>query len=307
VANRRAFKEHAEAGPKDDQLVRRFVRLCGDEHRLRALFVFTCADRADFESERSEPARWFNIRELYAKALEIFRPKLDHASTLIDAGFAENELTVLRDFGEDFYSGLYRLHAIRFGSHLLRLAGGDRGVRPKVAIIRDGTSTMLAIAARDYRGLAASISGTLWQNRVELQQAHLFSAMNHGLALDFFHLAPGEKPLPQDLPKIVEESICAQRCIAEIDEISMPRIGGGFTLTESRPGQHHLRFETSRDAGGLIYALTYKVFRYLEGNIYALTAHTARGSAYISIYYSLPPSKTLDEARTILEYRFRNS
>jgi hypothetical protein len=45
-------------------------------------------------------------------------------------------------------------------------------------------------------------------------------------------------------------------------------------LTESRPGQHCLRFETSRDAGGLIYALTYKVFRYLEGNIHGLTAHT---------------------------------
>jgi hypothetical protein len=308
VANRRTFKEYAEAGRNDAQLVEEFTRLCRNEQRLRALFAFTCADRAEWESDRSEPVRWWNIRELYAKALETFRPKQDRAGTLKAAGYGEDELTILRDFGEDFFSGLYRLHAIRFGAHLVRLAGGGDAVGPKAAIIRDGTSTMLAVATRDYRGLAASISGALWQSQVELRQAHLFSAMNHGLALDFFHLAPGEKPLRQDLSGIVEDAICAHRHIAESDEAGLPRIDGRFTLTESRPGQHCLRFETtSRDAGGLIYALTYKVFRYLEGNIHGLTAHTARGNAYISIYYSLPAGKALDEARAIVESRFENS
>ena len=259
------------------------------------------------ESDRSEPVRWWNIRELYAKALETFRPKQDRAGTLKAAGYEEDELTILRDFGEDFFSGLYRLHAIRFGAHLVRLSGGGDAVGPKGAIIRDGTSTMLAVATRDYRGLAASISGALWQSQVELRQAHLFSAMNHGLALDFFHIAPGEKPLRQELSGIVEDAIRAHRHTAESDEAGLPRIDGRFTLTESRPGQHCLRFETSRDAGGLIYALTYKVFRYLEGNIHGLTAHTARGNAYISIYYSLPVGKALDEARAIVESRFENS
>ena len=111
--------------------------------------------------------------------------------------------------------------------------------------------TMLAVATLDYRGLAASISGALWQSQVELRQAHLFSTMNHGLALDFFHLAPGKKPLPKDLLGIVEDAILVQRHIAESDEAGLPRIDGRFTLTESRPDQHCLRFETSRDAGGL--------------------------------------------------------
>ena len=307
VANRRTFKEYAEAGRNDAQLVEEFARLCQNEQGLRALFAFTCADRAEWESDRSEPVRWWNIRELYAKALETFRPKQDRAGTLKAAGYGEDELTILRDFGEDFFSGLYRLHAIRFGAHLVRLAGGGDAVGPKATIIRDGTSTMLAVAARDYRGLAASISGALWQSQVELRQAHLFSAMNHGLALDFFHIAPGEKPLRQELSGIVEDAIRAHRHTAESDEAGLPRIDGRFTLTESRPGQHCLRFETSRDAGGLIYALTYKVFRYLEGNIHGLTAHTARGNAYISIYYSLPVGKALDEARAIVESRFENS
>jgi hypothetical protein len=306
IANRRTFKEHAETGRNDAQLVEDFARLCRNEQHLRALFAFTCADRAEWESDRSEPVLWWNIRELFAKALEAFHPKQDRAGTLKAAGYGEDELTILRDFGEDFFSGLYRLHAIRFGAHLVRLAGGAAAGGPKAAIIRDGTSTMLVVATRDYRGLAASISGALWQSRVELRQAHLFSAMNYGLALDFFHLAPGAKPLRQDLTGIIEDAIRAHRHISESDEAGMPPIKGRFMLTESRPGQHCLRFETSHDTGGFIYALTYKVFRYLDGNIHGLTAHTARGNVYISIYYSLPLGKALDEARAIVESRFEN-
>ena len=67
VANRRTFKEYAETGRNDAQLVEDFARLCRNEQRLRALFAFTCADRAEWESDRSEPVRWWNIRELYAK------------------------------------------------------------------------------------------------------------------------------------------------------------------------------------------------------------------------------------------------
>ncbi len=306
VANRRAFKELAEAGRSDTERVEEFARYCGDEQLLRALFVFTCADRAEWESERAEPARWFNIWELYEKGMATFRPRQDRAGSLKAAGYEEDELTILRDIGEDFFSGRYRLHAIRFGAHLVRLAEKDAAVGPKAAIIRDGSSTMLGVATRDYRGLAASISGALWHSQVELRQAHLFSATNHGLALDFFHLALGDKPLPQDLAGIVEEAIEARRHIAADDEAHLPPIDGRFTLIESRAGLHCLRFETARNSGGLIYALTYKVYRYLEGNIYGLTAHTARGNAYISIYCGLPRGRGPEEARAIVEKRFGN-
>ncbi len=304
VENRRAFKVLAESGLNDGEQVAEFARRCGDEQRLRALFVFTCADRAQWESAQAEPVRWWNIRELYSKAVATFRPRQDRSGSLAAAGYGEDELAILRDIGEDFFSGAYRLHAIRFGAHLVRLAGDDDTAGPKAAIIRDGTSTIVGVATRDYRGLAASISGALWQSQVELRQAHLFSAMNHGLALDFFHLAPGALPLRKDLSAIVEEAIRNRRHIADADEASLPPIEGRITLSESRPGLHCLRFETTHDSGGLIYALTYKVFRYLEGNIYALTAHTARDHTYISIYYALPAGRGLEEARAIVKRKF---
>jgi len=50
--------------------------------------------------------------------------------------------------------------------------------------------------------------------------------------------------------------------------------------------------------------LTYKVFRYLEGNIFGLAAHTVRGRIYVSVYLSLPPHLTLDAARAIVTRHF---
>jgi hypothetical protein len=299
VANRRAFKELAETGINDDERAAEFASRCGDAARLRALFVFTCADRAQWETAQAEPVRWWNIRELYAKAMAAFHPRQDRTVKLVAAGYGEDEIAIIRDIGEDFFSGSYGLHAIRFGQHLVRLAAkADAG--PKASIIRDGTSTMLGVAARDYRGLAAVISGALWHGGVELRQAHLFSAMNHGLALDFFHLVSGDAPLRTDLPALVEEAIRSRRHIADADEASLPPIDGQLTVTESRPGLHCLRCETQRASGGLIYALTCKIFRHLGGNIYALTAHPAREHTYVSIHFSLPEGQTLETARGIV-------
>ena len=55
---------------------------------------------------------------------------------------------------------------------------------------------------------------------------------------------------------------------------------------------------------GLIYALTYKMFRHLRGNIFGLTAHVARGRAFISVYHSLPPDLTVEEAQAITAQHF---
>jgi hypothetical protein len=307
VENRRAFKEMALVGVNDAERAAAFARRCGDEQRLRALFVFTCADRAQWESAHAEPVRWFNIRELYGKAMTTFHPRTDGSGSLAAAGFGGDELVILRDIGEDCFSGSYRLHAIRFGAHLVRLAGEGDTAGPKAAILRDGTATMLGVAARDYRGLAASISGALWHSQVELQQAHLFSATFHGLALDFFHLTGGDAALLQTLPAIVEEAIRTRRHIAEADEAALPRIEGRFRLTEARPGLCCLSFETRSKSSGLIYALTYKTFRYLEGNIFALSAHRAREETYISIHHSLPRGRSLEEAREIVAARFASA
>lgn len=305
VAHRRAFKERAEAGLNDARQVEEFVQLCQDEHLLRSLFVFTCADRAEWESEVSDPARWFNNRELYAKAMSRFRPGLDPDHFLRAAGYTPDQLTILKDFGETFFGGVYRPYANRFGAHLLRLAEDPDAADPKVSLLRDGRSTIVGVAARDYRGLAASISGALWHKNIPLRQAHLFSAANHGLALDFFHLAPRDRPLEADTARFVERVIRERSYIARADESNLPRVTGRASLLPWRPGQYCLRFETGEAVSGLIYALTYKVFRHLQGNIFGLAAtHSAREQSYVSIYLSLPPWLPAEEASHIVGRMF---
>ena len=304
VAHRRAFKERAEAGMNDARQVNEFVQLCQDEHLLRSLFVFTSADRVEWESEAAEPTRWFNIRELYVKALRRFRSASDHTRLLRAAGYSAGQLQILRDFGEDFFGGVYRQYANRFGAHLVRMIEEPESAGARASILRDGRSTIIGVAARDYRGLAASISGALWHRHIELRQAHLFSAMNHGLALDFFHLAPRESPLRSDLARFIEEVIAERRYIAESDEANLPRVAGAVWLQEWRPGQFCLRFETSENVDGLIYTLTYKVFRHLRGNIFGLSAHARPGKAYVSVYLSLPPDLTPAEAQTLAGQHF---
>jgi len=305
IRERRTLKRLAEVGMSDADLVKTLADLCGDEQRLRALFVFTHADRAEWESENQEPARWFSIRELYYKAMLGFRPASASGKSLLEAGFSEDDLEVLHGFGSNLVGGAYRRHALRFASRLIRLAADPTYDEPKAAVIRDGGSLILGVASRDFRGLAAIITGSLLTEGIGLTQAHLFSSSRNSLALDFFHLGghPGPDALAE-LPAHVEDAI-RQRVFHPGDAAA----GGGSSensgersLEEWRPGLFCLRFATreQKPVGAIIHALVQTVYRDLRGNVHALKANTARGSTFVSVYHSMPAEVSADEARTIL-------
>ncbi len=305
IANRRAFKERAAAGINPEPVVMEFAELCRDEQLLRSLYVFTCADRAEWDSASQDPARWFLSRELYHKALRQFRPEADPTQSLRTLGFSPEEQAVLRDFGPDFYAGVYRTHAGTFGAHLLNLVEAPRETGPKAMVLRDGGSVMIGVAAADFRGLAACITGALWKAGISLRQAHFFSAMNLHLALDFFHLAPGGATPPgSELMRSLERAIREQHHIAPHNEPDLPQLRGTTSLREWLPGQFCLQHETTHDGSGLIYTLAYKVFRHLEGNIFGLKADAKPNAAYVSIYLSLPTPLSLQAAQQIIRDRF---
>ena len=142
-----------------------------------------------------------------------------------------------------------------------------------------------------------------WHRRIEFRQCDLFRHAPR-VGVDFFHLAPSPQPLAADLVASIEDAILRRLYIADADEASLPAVAGQAALHEWRPAQYCLRFETAAGGSGLIYAITYKMFRHLRANIFGLTAHTARGKAFVSVYHSLPNDLPLPEAQRILADRF---
>lgn len=304
IANRSAFMRYTLSGINDTQKVEEFCRLCGDAYRLRSLFVFVCADRVKWQSEQVQPARWFNIRELYSKTLKVFAPGIDSSKDLAAAGYSSDELAILKDFGNDFYEGMYRRYANRFGPHLLKLAQDSEYNMCKSSILRAGSSILLGIAARDVRGLAATISGILWQNGVRLRQAHFFSSSQHKLAMDFFHLEAVGDTLPNNLAGIVEEQVNKGLMPEEIVGQASPPMDGSIALVEWRPSQYCLKYVGNQEADGHIYRLTTKLFQHLQADIFGLAAYKTRKVVYISIYLNLPNELSFDEAKQLVNEHF---
>ncbi|MCB1127431.1 MAG: hypothetical protein KDM81_13125, partial [Verrucomicrobiae bacterium] len=300
IANHRLFKQCAQAGLSAEREVAKLIQVCGDEPKLRCLFVFACADRAEWNAEATDPGRWMITRELYQKAIAWFKPAPDPAQSLRAAGFSPDQVTILEDLGKDFFDGAYRPFARRFGAHLARLGEEEEFGEPRAILLSAGVAPLVGVAARDYPGLAATISGEFARHGIELRQAHFFSAARYRLALDFFHPALDGPPLPSGLLKSIEDAIRQRLHISATDEAALPGLKGKRTLEAWHPGLYRLQFETGEDHKGLLYVLACKVHRHLRANIFGLTAHGARGRAFISVYHDLPEGMTLEEATRIV-------
>ena len=106
------------------------------------------------------------------------------------------------------------------------------------------------------------------------------------------------------MTRSIEDAIRRRLYIGDDDEATLPRITGNVSLGEWRPGQYCLRFETAQDVTGLIYALTYKIFRHLRGDIFGLTAHTRGRQGFTAVYHTLPEDLSLAQAQEIVGRHF---
>jgi hypothetical protein len=306
IRYRNAFRELARVGFNPEEQVEEFVHICGSEAWLRALYVFTQADQAAWtpaELHSAHRPEGFNIRELYVKAMAHHHPPLKMENQLVNAGFTPDQLDLFQDL-RGVFNGAYSRHSPRFCYHLVELAE-DPNRGPLVKLISDGPSTILGVAARDYRGLAATITGALAQWNIPLIQAHLFSAKRYGLALDFFHVALEDRSQGTTLAKQLQALIQEEPKLEESATSLPPLPKGTFTL---RPwddeGRFQLHVVTKNQSIGLIHALIYRIYHDLEGNIFGLSAYTARDTAYISVYHSLPDHLSWEAAEAIVKREF---
>lgn len=327
VEQRRAFKSISSRGRTDATSVDELVSWCGDARKLRALFVFGCVDRLmgvpasavdsrasvegateprkrSWHSQANNSARRFNTRELYIKAFSRFFPDrgTSQAKTFLAAGFGAREREILADFGEDFFSGQYGRHLVDLASHVVRLIE-DSKTAPRVERSDNADSSLLVVVARDFRGLATCILGALYHAGVSLSQAHLFSANRYGLALDFFHPAPGQE-WTGEVTRAVWEAVRDQRYISDADAEALPSLRGTSQLERSTGTEYCLRHYEPEDRPGILYSLTSKVFRYLRASIHGLAANTTPGDTEVMIHLTLPGDLSEEDARRIVAERF---
>ena len=176
---------------------------------MRALYVFTCVDRAEWESDGAFPTRWFNIKELYAKAHPAFVQSADPTKALRAQGYDAEDVAILRDFGDSFYGGRYRRFANRFGPHVIHLAQDPDFHAPKVTLLQDDRSHILGVSARDNKGLAASICGVLWKNKIDIGPGALLFRLKPlsgpGLLSSQYPARSSSRP---DLPRQSKSPFC---------------------------------------------------------------------------------------------------
>ena len=302
VRHRREFRDYARVGFNSQEQVDRFVELCQTEEWLRAFYVFTHADQAAWTPDDVSAvhlAEGFNGRELYVKAMGTYHPRPAMAEHLVRAGFTPDHLDVLEDF-RGVFTGAYRDLSNRFCYHLIELSENpDKG--PLVRTIWDGPSTIIGVAARDYRGLAAAITGVLASKGISLLQAHLFSASRYDLVLDFFHVATTDRSEATALAKELESLIQDAGFQEKFEEPEPIALSGETTLEPwDKRGRYHLKAEASNNDTGLIHSLAYHVYKHLRANIFGLSAYTAQDTAYFSVYHDLPKDLSLEEARAII-------
>ena len=306
VKNHRAFRDYVRVSFNTQEQIDRFVVLCQSEAWLRAFYVFTHADQAAWSPSNlasvHQPSG-FNGRELYVKAMAKYHPPPPVAEHLVREGFTPDHLDVLEDF-QGVFTGAYREVSNRFCYHLIELSENpDKG--PLVRTIWDGPSTIIGVAAKDSRGLAAFITGVLAAKGIQLLQAHLFSARRYNLVLDFFHVVLEDRSTGASLAKDLENIIREDPFSEAPDDHTLPKIGGRVTLERwDDGGRYHLQAETADTTSGLIHSLTYQIYKHLRANIFGLSAYTAKGTAYISVYHDLPPDLSLELAQTIVAEKF---
>ncbi len=301
VHQRAAFKVCSASDLTSEEQVAKLLQCCeGDEGLLRTLYVFTICDRSGWKSEASSPARWFNIHQLYDKVRMALRPQYDPTEPLSRSGFDAEQMELFHDFGTDFLQGRYRLQVMKFASYLFRLKEDEEfALPPRVLPLRIGTSEIIGIACHDYPGIAATISGALSESGIQLSQARLFSANNHGLALNLYHVLPGQDI--SEVAPVITEAIQKRDFISPEHEDSVPKVADKVSIEPISEQLYRIRAATQvGQVSQLLYFLTYQAYRSLGANLRTLGANTTNQQAHVTVTIVLPTGITAEHAEEVV-------
>lgn len=293
--NHELFNQFVVGSLNDASTVRRFKRAVRDKEHLQALYLFTHADYGFPLKENA--AHWDNVDELYRKTMGCFlrnARKTPYDPKALD----EVGKTIAEDLGPDFMSGRYAQSAMSWISYLRRVHESGRPmIRPYL-----NQENVIGIACRDYPGLLAVITGTLYDAGANVNQAHAYSLSEHKLVLDMFDFTPGSVP-QKELVARLEENIQRRTMIGQsASEILAPLKKNAHVEYRKSSGYYALSFTSEEDKPGIMYALTRILYEKLNANIYGLQAYSLKGKPvndYVFFKTSKNPAET---AKLVKEY-----
>ena len=238
---------------EDLGMISDFAALCGDEEKLRELYLLTFCDLASVAPDAMSSWKETLLAELYTRTLAFLRrgPDLLHAER--EEIVAERQKGAARLLGEPLEVGvadspLRRLFAgfpsryfaenteTRIGTHVrLMRARHEQGKCSLIDVSHDTRlgMTELVLSAADTPGLLAEVAGVLYANRIEVVDAAIYSRQpadksESREALDVFRVQDSmARPVTAEArwTKVREdlESVVSGRIKAEILVAGRPR------------------------------------------------------------------------------------
>jgi [protein-PII] uridylyltransferase len=172
-----------------------FGAVCGDEERLRELYLLTFCDLASVAPDAMSSWKETLLGELYTKTLGFLRRGPDLLGSEREEIVAERQRAAARLLGEEGAAGgpspeLTALFAglparyfaenteARIASHVrLMRARREAGKASLIEVSHDArlALTEMVLAATDTPGLLAEVAGVLYANRIEVVDAAIYS------------------------------------------------------------------------------------------------------------------------------------
>jgi len=191
---------------EDVSLIAHFATGCGNEEKLRQLFLLTFCDLASTGPKTMTHWKSELMADLFERTLKFMRRGADllqaEQAELVQERRTQATLLLAREVEgkvlADFFAGLPDRYfteneADQIAAHM-RLALGRKGpCAVEVTHSPRGTSSELVLVAKDVPGLLARVAGVLFANRIDILDAAIYSreavtGRDQGEAVDVFRI-----------------------------------------------------------------------------------------------------------------------
>ena len=192
---------------QDPSLLDFFARTCGNEERLRQLFILTFCDLTSTGPKTMTRWKYELLYELFDRTLKYMRRGPDllaaeraelveerqrQAAALLDEDSHSASAVVAFTGLPDRYFA--EQEADKIASHVRLMRGRKAPCAMAVTHSERGTYSELVLAADDVPGLLAKVAGVLYANRIDILDAAIYSRepvfplRKQGEALDVFRI-----------------------------------------------------------------------------------------------------------------------